>query len=604
MTQSRTRVYSLCAIGTGNLLVICALLISNRAFEQALLGQVSGALTWGPTFFRALLAGHGLALVIAGLVSWKRHKSQPSVDSKTSNSLATNKQTWLTLVVLSVIALGLRLWNLNSDLWYDELISLLDYFRPPMGEIVTSFASQNQHMLYSMLAHASISIFGETAAAVRLPSVLFGVASLWALFLLGRRLLSVRESLLACAVMTVSYHHIWFSQNARGYMGLLLFSTLATWLLLEALKQNTWNLWIGYAVAVALGMWLHMTMAFVVAAHGLIYVGALVVQRWVRTIPPNPDTLTVKLSWKPILAWLLCVTLSLQMHALALPEFFATALHMPSLPSEWSSLWWVVIESLRSLQIGFSGIVIVGCGIALMTAGFVSILRNSPIAALAMVLPALIGGATMLVLDHYLWPRFFFFSMGFAILIAVRGAITLPSLVLNVSGKWNLLARIASHQSRLRMGQLAGIALTCLLIGASMLTLPRLYALPKQDFTGARNWVEQSRSSDDAVVAVGLAGIAYGRYFAPDWSVAQSQAELDAVRSERSNVWLVYILPPQLKAYRTEIWNTIQKDFETVEIFPGTLGGGGVYVCRQRVANQATHASSEHTRAATTNSLQ
>jgi hypothetical protein len=141
------------------------------------------------------------------------------------------------------------------------------------------------------------------------------------------------------------------------------------------------------------------------------------------------------------------------------------------------------------------------------------------------------------------------------------------------------------------------------LIVVSVFTLPRLYALPKQDFTGARNWVEQSRSPGDVVVAVGLAGIAYGRYFAPDWSVAQSQVELDAVRNERVNVWLVYILPPQLKAYRTEIWNTIQKDFETVEIFPGTLGGGGVYVCRQRMPNQTTHASSQP-RATTNNSLQ
>ena len=146
--------------------------------------------------------------------------------------------------------------------------------------------------------------------------------------------------------------------------------------------------------------------------------------------------------------------------------------------------------------------------------------------------------------------------------------------------------------------------LASLLITASILTLPRLYALPKQDFTGARNWVEQSREPGDAVVAVGLAGVAYGRYFAPKWSVAQSQAELDAVRSQRSNVWLVYILPPQLKAYRTEIWNTIQNDFETVEIFPGTLGGGGVYVCRQRTANHAAQAFSKQAHANKLKSVQ
>jgi 4-amino-4-deoxy-L-arabinose transferase-like glycosyltransferase len=604
MRQSKTSLYSLCAIGAGSLLVTFALFVSSGAYEQALLGQVSGALTWGPAAFRVLLAGHGLALVIVGLVSWKKTTVKPTVDPITSDSsLPVNRKVWLALSLLSVLALILRLWNLNSDLWYDELISLLDYFRPPMGEIVTSFASQNQHMLYSILAHACISLFGETAAAVRLPSVLFGVASLWALFLLGRQLIGVRESLLACALMTVSYHHIWFSQNARGYMGLLLFSTLATWLFLEALKHNTWRLWIGYAIAVSLGMWLHMTMAFVVAAHGLIYLSALVVQRTFRNTQAK-NGVAVRLSWKPFVAWLLCISLSLQMHSLALPEFFATALHMPSLPSEWSSLWWVVIESLSSLQIGFSGILIVLCGMALMAVGFLSILKSNPIAGLAMVLPALIGGTTMLVLDHYLWPRFFFFSMGFAILIAVRGAMTLPSLVLNASGSLNLISRVASYESRLSIGQQAGLALSCLMIAASVVTLPRLYALPKQDFSGARNWVEQSRSPGDAVVAVGLAGVAYGRYFAPNWSVAQSQTELDAVRSQRSMVWLVYILPPQLKAYRAEIWKTIQNDFETVEVFPGTLGGGAVYVCRQRTASHDKQVSIQHSRSTTINSLQ
>ena len=583
-------------------MALAALLVSNQALEHALLGGVR-SLDWGTTLFRGLLTVHGIALCIGALACWRSRQSSAHT-LRSSNHQVINdpapikKHSWLVLTALSLVALGLRLWQLNSDLWYDELISLLDYFRPQMGQIVTSFASQNQHMLYSILAHTSISVFGESAAAVRLPSVLFGVASLWALFLLGRRLIGIRESLLACSLMTVSYHHVWFSQNARGYMGLLLFSTLATWLFLEALKQNTWKLWIGYAVAVSLGMWLHMTMAFVVAAHGLIYVGAWVVQRALRD-PAAKNANSIRLSWKPFLAWLLCVTLSLQWHALALPEFFATALHMPSPPSEWSSIWWVLIESLRSLQIGFSGIVIVLCGMALLGLGFFSILKSNPIAALAMVLPPLMGGATMLVLDHYIWPRFFFFSMSFAILIAVHGAMNFPAFVLNISEKLNL-----TRKTPYRAPQLAGLALTCLLIAASMLTLPRLYALPKQDFSGARDWVERTRLPSDAVVAVGLAGVAYGRYFAPNWAVAQSQAELDAVRNESSNVWLVYMLPPQLKSSRTELWNTIQKDFETVEIFPGTLGGGAVYVCRQRDAKHARYVPSHQTAQATINSKQ
>jgi hypothetical protein len=125
------------------------------------------------------------------------------------------------------------------------------------------------------------------------------------------------------------------------------------------------------------------------------------------------------------------------------------------------------------------------------------------------------------------------------------------------------------------------------MILASSITIARCYALPKQDFTGARDFVEQNRVQSDAVVAVGLAGTAYGRYFAPHWAIAQTQKELDEIRRDHSNVWLVYTIPVQVKAYCPDIWQVIESDFSVVNVFPGTLGGGEVYVCRQKTASSA-----------------
>lgn len=587
--QSRTKAYGLCLILIGCAMVLTAGLISGRGIEQALLGSASRSLAWGTVLFRLLLAGHGAALTIGGIACW-RSKRKSEVAQTSSYRDAAGKarravsRPWVILTALSIVAILLRLWHLNSDLWYDELISLLDYFRPSLGQIVTSFPSQNQHMFYSILAHGSIAIFGESAGAARLPSVVFGVGSLWALYLLGRKVIGQRESLLACALVTVSYHHVWFSQNARGYMGLLFFATLATWIWLEALQRDSWFLWIGYAIAVSLGAWLHMTMVFVAGAHFLLFVALAVRPSLFKSSKPDEDMQaapaydTSIFNPKALVAWVLCASITLQLHALALPDFFRSALHQESLPSEWSSLWWVVVESVRSLHLGLLGFPAVICGVALFASGWLSILRRDRLAGIALVLPAFLGGATMLVLEHYLWPRFFFFSMGFAVLIAIRGAMTLPAFILRVLPRAESLAGL---------GQRAGLTLACLLILASVLTLPKLYALPKQDFSGARNWVERSRASDDKVVAVGLAGVAYGRYFAPQWSVAQSRVELDSITRGQSNVWLVYTLPIQMKAYRPEIWEAIQRDFKTVEVFPGTLGGGGVYVCRQRTPGNA-----------------
>jgi hypothetical protein len=277
-----------------------------------------------------------------------------------------------------------------------------------------------------------------------------------------------------------------------------------------------------------------------------------------------------------IVSWLLCASLTLQLHALALPEFLRSGLHEVSLPSEWTNPLWVIAESLRSLRIGFSGIVVVLCGGAMVCVGWLSLLRRDWRAAIALVAPAALAGGFMLALGHNLWPRFFFFSMGFGLLIVVRGAMETPQLLARLIGKWR-----SRWAARGRWVEAAGVALVCLIIAASAATLPRNYRLPKQDFSGARDYVEQHRQPGDAVVAVGLAGMDYGRYFAPHWSSPDTRAELEAIRQSHETVWLVYTLPIEIKAYRPDIWGIIERDFEIVKIFPGTLGGGEVYVCRR-----------------------
>jgi hypothetical protein len=557
-------------IAVGVLLAGAGVLVSNAALESALLSDPTRTLGWGATLFRLLLVIHGLAMALAGIIWCRRTDVIPPLASPPTSvtdrsSTAVGRMAWVVLIGLSVLGLGLRLWRLNSDLWHDEVLTLLDFARRPIGEILTSFPSQNQHMFFSVLARLSFGLFGESAWALRLPSVIFGVASLWALFMLGRQLLGTREALLACSLMTVSYHHIWFSQNARGYMGLLFFTLLATWLWLEALSRETWSWWIGYAVAVALGAWCHMTMAFVAAAHVLISFDFLIKPR-VRG--RGTGSIIERVNWRPVVGWLLCASLTLQLHALALPEFLKSGLHEVSLPSEWTNPIWVITESMRSLRVGFSSVFIVLFGGVMVGIGWLSMFRRNWRAALALILPAALAGGTMLALGHNLWPRFFFFSMGFALLIVVEGAMALPRLLLPRKSE--------------RIAVAAGVVLVCFIIVASAATVPRNYRLPKQDFTGARDYVERHRQPGDAVVAVGLAGADYGGYFAPHWSVAQTSDELEAIRQKHAMVWLVYTLPIEVKAYHSDVWGIIENDFEVVRVFPGTLGGGEVYVCRHR----------------------
>ncbi len=478
------------------------------------------------------------------------------------------------LAALTLVALALRVIHLNSCLWYDEVLTLLDFARLPAGKIFTSFPNQNQHMLYSLMAHGLFRVFGESAWALRLPAVFFGVASIWALFFLGRRLLGAAEALAACALMTFSYHHVWFSQNARGYTGLLFSATLATCLWLEALERREWRWWIGYSLALFAGFWIHMTIAFVALAHALLWAVMRTRPRWGVT-PGHTVNRETEAGWRPLAAWALAGSLTLQVYALALPEFFRSAIHEVSLPSEWLNPLWVVREFVLGFSKAWFGPLAVAAAVAFVAAGYFSIFRKDWRAAVLMVLPAALGGAAMIGLAHNLWPRFFFFSMGFGVLVAVEGAM--------VCGRVLFAARGGQPG---RLPYKAGLALASLLVVASAATLPRAYSLPKQDFAGARDYVESRRRPGEPVAAVGLAGRAYREYFAPRWSAPQTQAELEAMRRGAPGMWLVYTLPIEVRAYHPEIWRAIQSDFSVVRVFPGTLNGGEVYVCRGAASGQ------------------
>jgi len=553
-----TQRFSPAMLTLGAFCVLMAALWTNAGIESAL-NRSAGSLMWGPALFRALLALHGILLI--GF-AFQRKLAGPA-----STALApVGRKVWWLLAAMSSVALGLRLWRLDTGLWFDEVLTLVGFVRMPASQIVSSFPDQNQHMLFSLLSHASVQAFGEHAWSLRLPSVFFGVLSIWALFLLGRRILGVREALLACALMTVSYHHIWFSQNARGYMGLLFFSILSVWIWLEALERRRTGWWVAFGASVALGIWAHLTMVFVAAAIALVYLAGLL----------RRDSMERRASWGPGLAMLLAGTLALQLHALTVPEFFRTALGEVSVPSEWTNPLWVVSESLRSLNIGLAGAGVMLFGGVFLLIGWKRLAVRNPRAMSIMTLAPLLGGALMLAASHNLWPRFFFFAMGFALLMAIGG-------VMDVTG---LLARTLwkPHPER---GSFAGVAVCTLLICASALTVPRVYRLPKQDFAGARDYAERLGKPGVPVAAVGLAGVAYEKYYAPHWESPKTGDELAILLQRYSGITLVYTLPIELKAFHPDVWRVVEANFATVATFPGTLGGGEVYVSQPRLSPQS-----------------
>jgi mannosyltransferase len=466
--------------------------------------------------------------------------------------------------VLMVLATVLRVIALDQQLWYDEIVTVVNSVRKPLGAILTTYTTQNQHTLYSILARICVVVFGEQRWALRLPAVVFGVASVPALYFFGRLIVSRREALLASALMVLSYHHVWFSQNARGYTGLLFWTLLTSYLFVRGAQQGKRGIWAGYGIAMALGLYTHLTMGFVALGHALVYL-------WIVAIHLRRSARVPKSAMPPILGFLLAGLLTA---ALYLPMASQLVSHSvgqagPAVQWEWKNPLWLLLETVRGLKMGAGGSSVALVFAALMgLTGLVSYWRKNRYIVGLMLLPCFITGGTMLVLEHNLWPRFFFFALGFAFLFLLRGAMVWADVAARRIGN--------EAQAGLRWGTALGV----LMVIGSAATLPPAYRYPKQDFVGAMKLVDTERRGEDSVATVGLTSFAYGRYFGRDWREIETPADLEALRAQGHPVWLIYAFPIYLQARYPEIWKEIQSDFVTVRVFRGTLAEGEIYVCQ------------------------
>jgi mannosyltransferase len=557
------------ALVIGVLLLALGIVVSPASWIDLLRGAESAQSRalheQGASFFRIGL----LALGFYSLCGWKLGWWSVRTDRDASDRWGPDP----ILLALLGVALAMRLYRLGEGLWLDEILTLANYARLPFGEIVTTFRDQNQHFLFTLLAHTSMEIFGESAWAFRLPSALMGVAAVWALYSLAIQLVDRREALISSALLAFSYHHLWFSQNARGYSAVLFLAIYSSSLLLRGLRTGDPRIWLGYGLAMALGGYTHLTMIFVAVAQFTIYLIFLAQGKLER----GPA------QWQPIASGFVFAGLFAgTLYSLGMPEFLHTEAESAAAVGKvgvatWKNPLWAIQEFMRSFRLDFGpGVIVAGAGLIVIGFGSVSHWRRSPAIPILFFLPILLIVVAALGIGHNLWPRTFFLIAGFALMILVRGGMAIGDLAARLLGQPEPVGA--------RIG-MAGCVVVCLV---SLATLPLAYG-PKQDYAGARDHVLGAWQSGDGVVTVGIAHAPYKEYFAPDWPHAPSLSAVEDARMHSQRLWLVTNFPPYLEDRLPRVLALIETEFELIGEFPGTLGGGSVFVYRsdggQAVAN-------------------
>jgi hypothetical protein len=550
-------------LAIGAVLVILGLVLPSSAviaFLRSTPGALREQLILGGALFKTGLVLQGLLIMILGrTINWKMAEQTEERFSNGSRGLRCS-----ILVGILLTALLLRLYKLDAGIWFDEIVTYVSYMGRSFGEILTTYDNQNNHFLYTLLARLSFLIFGESVWALRLPAVLFGVGSIWALYLFACEVATWREGLLSAGLLTFSYHHVWFSQNARGYTALLFWTLLSSWLLIRALRKAEVRLWLLYGVTTALGLFTHISMAFVAFGQGVVWLGSIYGAR-------KENRREIWLGG--ILGFAVASLLTFQLYSLVLPQAFnwqgagVSSWRGTVAVAPWKSPVWMMKELFRAGNISLGSSVALGIALLVFVAGLIDFGRKkSPIIWLLMV-PAFASIAVIMAVGSTLVPRLLFFAMGFAAIIVVRGLMV-----------WSgCLSRMLRFDPVIT--QKVGVGLCACAIIVSAVSVSRAYE-PKQDYRGALEFVQKQRRPGDVILTVDLTALPYQRFYKVDWQNVTTVEELDLARSHGRRTWLVYTMPVVLQAAYPEIMQTIKTEFHTIKEFNGTLNGGNIVVSR------------------------
>jgi 4-amino-4-deoxy-L-arabinose transferase-like glycosyltransferase len=183
---------------------------------------------------------------------------------------ARSRAFWI-VAGLTVLAAGLRLATLGIQSYHhDEIVTASRVLRGsfPHAMDVIGF-SESAPPLYYALAWLWAQILGTGEFGLRSLSALAGIATVPVAYLLGLELRGRRAGIVAAALVAVNPMLVWYSQEARAYALVLLFSAVAALYFVRALDGGRRADAVGWGIASALALATHYFAIFPIAVEGL-----------------------------------------------------------------------------------------------------------------------------------------------------------------------------------------------------------------------------------------------------------------------------------------------------------------------------------------------
>jgi len=175
------------------------------------------------------------------------------------------------ILLVAVVLLGgvLRIYNLGAEsFWLDEGATFYAAQQGPSYSLENTYSKNSlvpeyfghggaEMPLYFLLSYYWTQLFGLSEFTLRLLPALFGIASIYLLFLVGRLLFNSEVGLLSAFILSINHQHISYSQEARQYALFILLALASVYFFLRSLQDNKMAYWAVYALASALLLYTH-----------------------------------------------------------------------------------------------------------------------------------------------------------------------------------------------------------------------------------------------------------------------------------------------------------------------------------------------------------
>lgn len=172
------------------------------------------------------------------------------------------------MVYVLSLALILRLIFLNQSLWLDESIQALALMGK-MGPLLSYALADFQPPLYHLIGYVTTQLFGYSEIALRLPSLLSGLFTVYYVIKIGEYLGNKKIGIVAGLLAATNPLLIYYSQEGRTYAMTAFFVTASFYYFLQSLTSRNTSNRLLYSLFTLLFIWTSYLSWFALLAQGI-----------------------------------------------------------------------------------------------------------------------------------------------------------------------------------------------------------------------------------------------------------------------------------------------------------------------------------------------